>query len=138
MALCMKAYSNDFRTKIVETNWKELESIQQTADRFGVSYSFVWKLLNRHAEIGLVSLKPHGGGAKPKLNPQQLPVVTQLVEQDNDATLEELVTQLQSKIGVTVSRATMGRMVQKLKLTRKKTRMVKLAGEKARLEVSCK
>src|SRR4028118_2107687 len=121
MALCMKAYSNDFRTKIVETNWKELESIQQTADRFGVSYSFVWKLLNRHAEIGLVSPKPHGGGAKPKLNPQQLPVVTQLVEQDNDATLEELVTQLQSKIGVTVSRATMGRMVQKLKLTRKKT-----------------
>jgi len=116
----MKAYSNDFRTKIVETNSKELESIQQTADRFGVSYSFVWKLLNRHAEIGLVSPKPHGGGAKPKLNPQQLPVVTQLVEQDNDATLEELVTQLQSKIGVTVSRATMGRMVQKLKLTRKK------------------
>lgn len=44
MALWMKAYSNDFRTKIVETNWKELESIQQTADRFGVSYSFVWKL----------------------------------------------------------------------------------------------
>ena len=46
-------------------------------------------------------------------------VVTQLVEQNNDATLEELVTQLQEKIGVTVSRATMGRVVQKLKLTRK-------------------
>jgi transposase len=116
----MKAYSNDFRTKIVETNWKELESIGQTADRFHVSYSFVWKLLNRYGEIGLVSPKPHGGGAKPKLNTQQLAVVTQLVEQDNDATLEELVTQLQEKIGVTVSRATMGRVVQKLKLTRKK------------------
>ena len=47
-------------------------------------------------------------------------VVTQLVEQDNDATLKELVTQLQEKIGVLVSRATMGRVVQKLKLTRKK------------------
>ena len=116
----MKAYSNDFRTKIVETNWKELESIQQTADRFGVSYSFVWKLINRYEEIGLVSPKPHGGGAKPKLNPEQLAVVTQLVEQDNDATLEELVTQLQAKIGVLVSRATMGRVVRHLKLTRKK------------------
>jgi transposase len=93
MALWMKAYSNDFRTKIVETNWKELESIQQTADRNGFSYSFVWKLLNRYAEVGLVSPKPHGGGAKPKLNPQQVPVVAQLVEQDNDATLKELVTQ---------------------------------------------
>lgn len=116
----MKAYSNDFRQKILETNWKELESIQQTAARFHVSYSFVWKLLNRYAEIGLVSSKPHGGGAKPKLNPEQLAVVTQLVEQDNDATLEELVTQLQEKIGVTLSRATMGRVVQKLNLTRKK------------------
>ncbi len=51
----MRAYSNDFRTKIVETNWFELESIQQTADRFGVSYSFVWKLLNRYGETGLVN-----------------------------------------------------------------------------------
>jgi transposase len=123
----MKAYSNDFRQKIVETNWKELESIQQTADRFHVSYSFVWKLLNRYGEIGLVSRKPHGGGAKPKLNTQQLAVVTQLVEQDNDATLEELVTQLQEKIGVKVSRATMGRVVQKLKLTRKKKLYTRLS-----------
>ncbi len=42
------------------------------------------------------------------------------MEQDNDATLEELATQLQETIGVTVSRATMGRVVNRLKLTRKK------------------
>ena len=116
----MKAYSNDFRQKILETNWKELESIQQTADRFGVSYSFVWKLLERYGEMGKVNPKPHGGGAKSKLDTQQLAVVAQLVEQDNDATLEELVTQLQETVKVKVSRATMGRVVQKLKLTRKK------------------
>ena len=116
----MKAYSNDFRQKILETNWKELESIQQTADRFGVSYSFVWKLLERYGEMGKVNSKPHGGGAKSKLDTQQLAVVAQLVEQDNDATLEELVTQLQETVKVKVSRATMGRVVQKLKLTRKK------------------
>ena len=46
--------------------------------------------------------------------------VAQLVEQDNDATLEENVTQLQETIGVKVSRATMGRVVCNLKLTRKK------------------
>ena len=116
----MKAYSNDFRQKILETNWKELESIQQTADRFGVSYSFVWKLLERYGEMGKVNSKPHGGGAKSKLDTQQLAVVAQLVEKDNDATLEELVTQLQETVKVKVSRATMGRVVQKLKLTRKK------------------
>ena len=31
--------------------------------------------------------KPHGVGAKPKLDTQQLAVVAQLVEQNNDATL---------------------------------------------------
>ena len=123
----MKAYSNDFRQKILETNWKKLESIQQTADRFGVSYSFVWKLLNRYGETGKVDSKLHGGGARPKLNTQQLAVVAQLVEQDNDATLEELVTQLQETNKVKVSRATMGRVVQKLKLTRKKKLCMQLS-----------
>ena len=116
----MKAYSNDLRQKIVETNRKERESIQQTAKRFDVSYSFVWKLVRGYEQTGLVSPKPHGGGAKPKLKGEQLEVVVQLIEQKNDATLEELVMQLEEKIGCTVSRATMGRVVLKLKMTRKK------------------
>ena len=116
----MKAYSNDFRTKIVDTNWKALESIQQTADRFSVSYSFVWKLLNRYGEMGSVEPKPHGGGAKAKLNTQQLAVVAELVEEDNDAILVELCDRLEQRVGIRISRATMGRIVQKLELTRKK------------------
>lgn len=116
----MKAYSNDLRQKIVETNRRERESIQQTAKRFDVSYSFAWKLIKGYEQTGLVNPKPHGGGAKPKLNSSQLGVVAQLIEQKNDATLEELVIQLEETIGVKVSRATMGRVVLKLKLTRKK------------------
>ena len=116
----MKAYSNDFRRKIVETNRKNLESIQQTATRFQVSYSFVWKLIKGYEQTGLVSPKPHGGGAKPKLNSSQLGVVAQLIEKTNDATLKELAIQLEKTIGVRVSRATMGRVVLKLKMTRKK------------------
>ncbi|XZN92061.1 MAG: hypothetical protein ACM65M_04185 [Microcoleus sp.] len=41
---------------------------------------------------------------------------------ENDATLEELCELLHEKIGVTVSRATMGRMTQRLKMTFKKKR----------------
>ncbi len=104
----------------METNRKNLESIQQTATRFQVSYSFVWKLIQGYERTGLVSPKPHGGGAKPKLNSSQLGVVAQLIEQTNDATLKELAIQLEKTIGVRVSRATMGRVVLKLKMTRKK------------------
>ena len=120
MVKWMKAYSNDLRQKIVETNKRERESIQQTAKRFDVSYSFVWKLIKGYDQTGLVTPKPHGGGAKPKLNSSQLGVLAHLFEQKNDATLEELVIQLEETIGVKVSRATMGRVVLKLKLTRKK------------------
>ena len=116
----MKAYSNDFCQKIVESNRKDCESIQQTAARFHVSYSFVWKLIKGYEQTGLVSPKPHGGGAKPKLNSSQLGLVAKLIEQKNDATLEELVIQLEETNGCRVSRATMGRVVVKLKMTRKK------------------
>lgn len=77
----MKAYSNDLRRKIVETNERKLESIGQTATRFQVSYSFAWKLIKGYEQTGLVTPKPHGGGAKPKLNSSQLGVVAQLIEQ---------------------------------------------------------
>jgi len=44
-----------------------------------------------------------------------------LIENHNDATLEELCQLLKEKTGVAISRATMGRMTQRLKLTVKKT-----------------
>jgi len=132
----MKAYSNDFRRKIVETNRRNLESIQQTATRFQVSYSFVWKLIKGYQQTGLVSPKPHGGGAKPKLNSSQLAVVAQLIEQKNDATLEELVIKLEETSGCRVSRATMGRVVLKLKITRKKNFVRNRARNRAGTEVA--
>ena len=62
----MKAYSNDFRRKIVETNKRKLESIQQLDSI--VSYSFVWKLIKSYEQTGLVNSKLCGGGDKSKPN----------------------------------------------------------------------
>ena len=116
----MKPYSTDFRTKIVETKYKTNESIGQIADRFGVSYSFVRKLLKRYEAKGTVEPVPHGGGKLPKLNLQQIEMVVELVEEDNDATLQQLCTCLEEKTGLKVSIPTMCRVLQKLELTRKK------------------
>ena len=116
----MKAYSNDLRQKIVDAYLKGEGSIRQVARRFSVSRSWVEKLLKCYRETGKVDPKPHGGGRAAKLNLEQEALVAQLVEQDNDATLAELCEQLYEKAQVRVSRATMGRVVQKLKLTRKK------------------
>lgn len=57
-----------------------------------------------------------------KLNSEQLVILAELIDRNNDATLQELCELLHEKIGVTVSRATMGRMTQRLKMTFKKKR----------------
>ena len=82
----MKPYSQDFRTKIIENQQKTNESIQQIANRFGVSYSFVGSLLKRYEAYSSVEPKPHGGGKPPKINSQQIEILSQLIEEDNDAT----------------------------------------------------
>ena len=56
-----------------------------------------------------------------KLNAEQLMILAELIESNNDATLEELRYLLYQKIGVTISSATMGRMAKLLNMTLKKT-----------------
>ena len=95
-------YWTDFRTKIVETKHKTNESMQQIADRFQVSYNFVRKLLKPYKVKGTVEAAPHGGKLL-KLNLQQIEIVVELVEDDNDATLQQLSTRLKEKIGMKVN-----------------------------------
>jgi transposase len=116
----MKAYSLDFRQKIVNTYFKEDTSQRKIARRFGVALSFVEKLLKQLRETGDLAPKPHGGGPKPKLTAAQRSLVAALVAADNDATLAELCQQLAEQTTITISRSTMGRVLQQLNLTRKK------------------
>ena len=116
----MKAYSLDFREKIIDVYFTEQLSVRKLAKRFGVSKSFVETLLKRLRETGDIVPKPHGGGPQPKLNAQQLKLVAALVDADNAATLDELRERLAKETSILMSRSSMGRIVQKLDLTRKK------------------
>ena len=116
----MKAYSLDLRQKIIDVYEQEKISQRQLAQRFCVAKSFIIKLLKRYRETGAIAPLPFNGGVKLKLSPEQLIDLGDLIENNNDATLDELCQMLQEKIGVKISRATMGRMTQRLKLTVKK------------------
>ncbi len=116
----MKPYSTDLRLKIIEAKHKTNESIGQLAERFGVSYSFVSRLLKRYEATVSVEPNPHGGGKPPLLNSQKIKILEQLVEEDNDATLQELSVRLTETTGVKASLATICRVLQRLELTRKK------------------
>jgi transposase len=116
----MKAYSVDLRQKVIDAHNQQQGSQRQLAKRFRVSLSFVQNLLKRFKSDGTVEPRAHGGGQPAKLSLEQETVLASLVEEDNDAILVELCDRLEQRVGVRISRATMGRIVQKLKLTRKK------------------
>ncbi len=124
----MKAYSLDLRQKIVDIYLNEEISQRQLATRFRVSKSFIIKLLKQYRETRKIEPLAHGGGAKLKVNPEQLEILAKIIEDNNDATLEELCQIFEAKTNLTISRATMGRMSQKLNLTVKKNTSCSLKG----------
>jgi transposase len=118
----MASYSIDLRQKILQACERRLGSQQAIAAIFGVSLSFVEKLLRRQRTTGDMAPKPHGGGQRPRLDAAAQSQVRQLVRDQPDATLEELCTRAAETIGIRVSVPTMCRVLQRLGLPRKKRR----------------
>lgn len=118
----MKAYSLDLRQKILRAYDQQLGSQRVIAALFGVSQSFIEKLLHRRRTTGAVAARPHGGGARPSCDAAAVALVQRLVEAQSDATLEELCAQLSQQRGLRVSRPTMSRVLQRLGWPRKKNR----------------
>jgi transposase len=116
----MKPYSIDLRTKIVEIWKKEKISIRKLAERFGVAKSFIQKLIKKYQETGDIRPLPQGGSPPTKLNSEQLVTLVELMEKNNDATLEELGELLYTETGVRVGKSTIGRISQKLNYSVKK------------------
>lgn len=116
----MQPYSLDFRQKILEVYQKEKLSIRKLAKRFYVAKSFVQKLLKQYQETGDIRPKRQGGSVQPKLNGEQIVILIEIIETNNDATLEELCELLHLQTGIKVSRATIGRISQNLNYSVKK------------------
>lgn len=116
----MKPYPIEFRQKIIEVHKKEGVSIRKLAQRFCVAPSFIQKLLKQYKETGNINPRPQGGSPAPLLKEEQLIDLIEIIETHNDATLEELCDLLEKKVQVRVSRATMGRLTQKLNYSLKK------------------
>lgn len=116
----MQPYSIDFRQKIIEVYEQEKISIRKVAKRFLVAKSFVQKLLKQSQQTGDIKPKRQGGNSPPKVQGADLVALTEIIENNNDATLEELSELLKEQTGIEVSRATMGRISQSLDYTFKK------------------
>ena len=116
----MRPYSVDFRQKIIDVYEQEHISIRKLAQRFQVAKSFIQKLLKQYRETGDINPQVQGGHPPIKLQGEQLVALIEIIESNNDATLEELCELLQERTGITVSRSTMGRVTLQLNYTVKK------------------
>ena len=117
----MASYSIDLRQKILHAYERRMGSQRALAYIFGVSLSFVEKLLRRHRTTGVIAPKPHAGGQRPRLDAAAQAQVRRLVHDQPDATLEEWCTRAAEMTGTPVSVPTMCRLVQRLGLPRNKS-----------------
>jgi transposase len=114
-------YSKDLREKIVKAKAKGRTQAQLAAD-FGVSESFVSRLLARWRNTSSVAPLPRGGGRRPSLDADGMSALGEMVTADSDATFEELCARIEQKVGVVMSTSAMDRALKKLALPRKKSR----------------
>ena len=115
-----KAYSMDFRQKIVDAYDRGGISQRQLAQKFDVTKSFVQKLLKQRRETGSIAPKVREKQTPPKLNDEHRAILIGLVEAKNDATLAELCDQIYERTGVRVGITTMHNTLKKLEITLKK------------------
>src|SRR5262249_59096955 len=113
--------SLDLRQKILRACDQQLGPQRVIADLFGVSQSFVEKLLHRRRTTGAVAARPHAGGARPSCDAEAVALVQRLVEAQSDATLEELCEQLRQQRGLKWSRPPLSRPLSRWGGPRKKS-----------------
>jgi transposase len=116
----MKPYPIEFRRKIISVYEQENISIRKLAQRFQVAKSFIQKLLKQYQQTGDLNPKPQGGSPPSLVQEEQLITLIEIIESNNDATLEELCDLFQEARGIKVSRATMGRITLQLNYSVKK------------------
>ena len=116
----MKAYSLDLQQRVLSAALRGDRTIPEVAALFGVSATFVNKMLRLHRAGADLAPRPHGGGRTPRLGARHHKLLRAAVAANNDATLGELREHLARRARVAVSGATVSRALAKLGSPRKK------------------
>jgi len=114
----METYSMDLRERVVRAWDEKLGTQQQIARLFKVSVPWIKKLLRQRRRRGSIAPLPHGGGWTPKFVGAKLQQLKAMVDEDPDATLQELL----NRSGVDGSIMAVHRALERLDCRRKKSR----------------
>jgi transposase len=114
----METYSMDLRERVVQACDEKISTQAEIADLFGVSTAWIRRLLQRRRKTGDFSAWRRGGRRPPKFVGEKLERLRALVQQQPDATLQELLDQSQ----VEASIMAVHRALERLGCRRKKSR----------------
>jgi transposase len=116
----MRAYSQDLRKRVVECYLNGEGTQEEIASRFCVSRGTVQGWLKLHQEKGSLLPSDTPRGPSSFLTEKAQKAILDLYRTKPDSTLDEYALIIYQKTGLTVSRSTVCRALQKLNLTRKK------------------
>jgi transposase len=114
----MKSYSMDLRERVVAACDQGDATRQQVAERFAVSVSWIRDLMRRRRATGSIAPRPRSGGRAPAFDEAAEARLREAVRADDDATLRELA----EAAGVVCSPSVAHRALERLGITRKKSR----------------
>jgi transposase len=114
-----RAYSDDLRRKLVESHAAGKGSVEELADRFGVSARWAWKVMSAYKRSGITERTPQRRHGVVPMAVQE-PVLA-LLQLRPDMVLRELQAEL-ATTGHRISIAQLWRVVKKLGLRLKKSR----------------
>jgi transposase len=109
---CMKAYSEDLRTKILQAVDRGMPK-SEAAKTFGVSRSSVKRYAAARREGRSLTPKKHPG-SKPKLDQHARKILQADVEERPALTLKDRCRYLEEMVGVSVSESTLSRLLRKM------------------------
>lgn len=112
--------SNEVRKIIVNLIKQNILTNIQIAQVVDVDPSTVSNIYKLYRNTGSIEPKPHRGGNPGWFLDSDYPLLKQLIDKDNDATLPELAQMFEEKTGDLPALSTLSDALKKLGITRKK------------------
>ena len=101
---------------------EEGRGYEEIAGLLGVGVASVNRVLRRQRETGKVERLPRGGGIESPIQGRIAKMLCRIVEEVNDATLDELTKALVKRAKIKTSRSAVVRAMARLGFSRKKSR----------------
>lgn len=118
--LVMKPLSLDLRRRIVAAYERDDGTQAQLAQRFEVGQATVERLVRLKRETGRLTPKPHAGGTDPQITEADRASLEEALEREPDLRQQDLADRF-AAAGRPMSRATVGRALARMRITRKKS-----------------